>query len=51
MPDIPITSALLDNIQLMRDFSGERFARPKTAVSQVVPEIQDFETEIMHWTE
>ena len=51
MPDIEITPKLSERIQNLRDSSGERFARPKTAIVQAVPEIQDFEIEITPWTE
>lgn len=51
MPDLDVTSSLLEKIQRLRDHSGERFARPKAAIAQTVPDIQNYESEIMHWTE
>jgi len=51
MPNIKITSQLLGKIQNLRDYSGERFARPKASIMQTVPDIQDYEIEISQWTE
>jgi len=51
MPDLDVTSTLLEKIQRLRDYSGERFARPKAAIAQTVPDIQNYESKIMQWTE
>jgi hypothetical protein len=51
IPNVDMTPTVMEKIQSLRDYSGERFARPKVAIVQTVPEIKDYEIDITQWTE
>lgn len=51
MPDPLMTPGLVERIQRLRDYSGARYARPKSAVSQTSQVMSDQRVDIPLWSD